>query len=241
LLRLENITKRFGGLVASKKVNIKVDKGEIVGLIGPNGAGKTTLFNMISGTFPPTEGKIIYDGTDITGWPSNKVFKAGIARTFQVVKPFNSLNCLENVLVAVKAKFGSDKKHEEKAFSALKYLGMEHRAYVEASSLTLAEKRKLELARAIASDPKILMLDEVMAGLNPSELDEILGLIKSLQKDKEITIIAVEHVMKVIMTLSNRIYVLNYGEIIANGSPQEVSSNESVIKAYLGDDADVAG
>jgi branched-chain amino acid transport system ATP-binding protein len=118
---------------------------------------------------------------------------------------------------------------------------MEHRAYVEASSLTLAEKRKLELARAIASDPKILMLDEVMAGLNPSELDEILGLIKSLQKDKEITIIAVEHVMKVIMTLSNRIYVLNYGEIIANGSPQEVSSNESVIKAYLGDDADVAG
>jgi branched-chain amino acid transport system ATP-binding protein len=240
MLRAEGIAKRFGGLIVLNGINMSVEAGEFVGLIGPNGAGKTTLFNVLTGMLQPNGGKVSFLGKEITSWPVNKVFLAGIARTFQVVRPFSSLTCKENVLVAYRSKFGHVGS-EEAARSALERLGLGKKTDKPAVDLNLGEKRKLELARAIVSKPKLLMLDEVMAGLNPTELDEMIDHICRLKEELNLTIVAVEHIMHVIMKLSHRILVLNQGKLIADGTPKEVAANEEVIKAYLGEDADVAG
>lgn len=237
MLKATKIVKRFGGLTALGGVDLTVAPGEFVGLIGPNGAGKTTLFNVLTGMYQPDSGIVEFMGRDITKLPVHKVFQAGMARTFQVVRPFYSLTCLENVLVAYKSKFG-DHGAQAAAMEALEFFNLQHKAGVSTNELNLAEKRKLELARAVVSKPKLLMLDEAMAGLNPSELDEMIGNVKRLKQDMHMTIIAVEHIMQVIMSLSDRIIVLNQGLIIADGKPAAVAANEEVIKAYLGDDAD---
>lgn len=217
-----------------------VSAGEFVGLIGPNGAGKTTLFNVLTGMLPLNSGTVTFLGRNITNWPGNRVFLAGIARTFQVVRPFYSLSCRDNVLVAYKAKFGNTGA-DEAARAALEFLGIGKKADKQASELNLAEKRKLELARAMVARPNLLMLDEVMAGLNASELDDMIDHIRRLKQSLALTIIAVEHIMHVIMSLSDRILVLNQGKLIADGTPKQVAANEEVIRAYLGEESDAAG
>ena len=237
MLKARNIVKRFGGLTVLDGIDLTVEPGEFVGLIGPNGAGKSTFFNVLTGMLPPNSGTVEFMGQNVTGWPVNKVFVAGMARTFQIVRPFNRLTCLENVLVAYKAKFG-DHGADGAAREALDFFGLLHKVDFFAADLNLAEKRKLELARTIVSKPKLLMLDEVMAGLNPSELDDLITRIRMIKQELHLTIIAVEHVMQVIMGLSDRIIVLNQGKLIANGTPREVAANKDVITAYLGEDAD---
>ncbi len=221
-------------------ISLEVKAGETVGLIGPNGAGKTTLFNVLTGMYSSNSGSVEFLGQNITRWPVNRVFLAGIVRTFQVVRPFYSLTCKQNVLVAYKAKFGNAGA-EAAAASALDSLGLGTKAERSAGELNLAEKRKLELARAIVSRPKLLMLDEVMAGLNPAELAEMIDHIRRLKRDLNLTIIAVEHIMQVMMSLSDRILVLNQGRLIADGTPGEIAADEEVIKAYLGEDVDAQG
>jgi branched-chain amino acid transport system ATP-binding protein len=240
LLRVREVSKRFGGLTALEGISLDVTAGETVGLIGPNGAGKTTLFNVLTGMYSPNSGSVEFLGRDITRWPVNRVFLTGVVRTFQVVRPFYSLTCKENVLVAYKAKFGNAGA-DTAALSALDSLGLGKKADRSAGELNLAEKRKLELARAIVSKPKLLMLDEVMAGLNPAELTEMIDHIRRLKRDLHLTIIAVEHIMQVMMSLSDRILVLNQGRLIADGTPEKIAADEEVIKAYLGEDADAQG
>ncbi len=240
MLRVRGITKRFGGLRVLEGIDMDVSAGEFVGLIGPNGAGKTTLFNVLTGMLPLNSGTVTFLGRNITNWPGNRVFLAGIARTFQVVRPFYSLSCRDNVLVAYKAKFGNTGA-DEAARAALEFLGIGKKADKQASELNLAEKRKLELARAMVARPNLLMLDEVMAGLNASELDDMIDHIRRLKQSLALTIIAVEHIMHVIMSLSDRILVLNQGKLIADGTPKQVAANEEVIRAYLGEESDAAG
>lgn len=239
MLKVRGITKRFGGLRVLEGIDMDVSAGEFVGLIGPNGAGKTTLFNVLTGMLPLNSGTVTFMGRNITNWPANRVFVAGIARTFQVVRPFYSLSCRDNVLVAYKTKFGNAGANEA-AMAALEFLGLGKKADKPASELNLAEKRKLELARAMVAKPNLLMLDEVMAGLNASELDDMIDHIRRLKQSQELTIIAVEHIMHVIMSLSDRIHVLNQGKLIADGTPKQVAANEEVIRAYLGEDSDAA-
>jgi branched-chain amino acid transport system ATP-binding protein len=239
LLKVRGVTKRFGGLRVLEGIDMDVSAGEFVGLIGPNGAGKTTLFNVLTGMLPLNSGTVAFLGRNITNWPANRVFLSGIARTFQVVRPFYSLSCRDNVLVAYKAKFGNTGA-DEAATGALEFLGLGKKADKPASDLNLAEKRKLELARAMVAKPNLLMLDEVMAGLNASELDDMIDHIRRLKQGLTLTIIAVEHIMHVIMSLSDRILVLNQGKLIADGTPKQVAANEEVIRAYLGEDSDAA-
>ena len=239
MLKVRGITKRFGGLRVLEGIDMDVSAGEFVGLIGPNGAGKTTLFNVLTGMLPLNSGDVTFLGRNITNWPGNRVFLAGIARTFQVVRPFYSLSCRDNVLVAYKAKFGNAGA-DEAAMEALEFLGLGKKADKPASELNLAEKRKLELARAMVAKPKLLMLDEVMAGLNASELDDMIDHIRRLKQSLALTVIAVEHIMHVIMSLSDRILVLNQGKLIADGTPKQIAANEEVIRAYLGEDSNAA-
>ena len=239
ILRLEKVTKRFGGLVAVDNVSFEVYQGEILGLIGPNGAGKTTLFNCITGVYRPDSGKIIFKGIDITGWPPHRVTKIGIARTFQVVKPFNELTVKENVMVG--ALFGRRYREitadeaERVALEVLDFIGLKQKAELPAKSLNIHEKKILELARALAADPELLLLDEVLAGLTPREVEEMLKVIARVRDEKGVTIIMVEHVMHAVMNIADRLVVLNYGKKIAEGPPEAIASNEEVIKAYLGD------
>ncbi len=236
LLRGESITKKFGGLLVLNGVSFEVNKGEIVGLIGPNGAGKTTLFNIISGVFPPTSGKIIFEGKDITGLKSHQICKLGIARTFQLVRPFSNMSVLENVLSG--ALFGRDgtvdlEKARERALSVLDFVGL-RKMDVLAKNLTLHEKKLLEIARALATNPKVLLIDEVMAGLNAIEIQDTMKLIRRIRDELGVTIIWIEHVMRAVMGLAERVIVLAYGRVIADGKPEEVANNPAVIDAYLG-------
>src|SRR5487761_101586 len=238
LLELSRVTKSFGGLVAVRDLSFSVSDGEILGLIGPNGAGKTTVFNLVAGVYKPDSGSIKVSGKEIAGKKPHKIMSLGISRTFQTVKPFARMSVVENI--AVGGLFGrghvfSVRKAKVAAQDILRYTSLDSKANVLAGSLTLAEQRRLELARALAANPRIMMLDEVMAGLNHLELSEELTLLRKLNQEKKITLIVIEHVMKAMMQLCGRIVVMDQGEKLAEGTPQEVASNPKVIKAYLGE------
>jgi len=236
LLEGVNITKHFGGLTALKNVNFNIKKGEILGLIGPNGAGKTTLFNIISGVIKPTAGTIKFQDIDITGQPPHKICKMGIARTFQIVQPFLNMSVLENVMVGLLygRRSMSILEARKEALNILEFLGIKEKSMIPAGKLTLIERRILELARALATDPQLILLDEVLAGLNPSETMKAINIVKKLRDEQGITVFWIEHVMRAIMTAADRIIVLHYGEKIAEGTPREVAGNLKVIEAYLG-------
>jgi branched-chain amino acid transport system ATP-binding protein len=236
LLEGREVTKYFGGLAAVSDVSFDVKQGEILGIIGPNGAGKTTLFNVIAGVYRPNRGKIFFRGQVISYLPPNEVCKLGIARTFQITRPFLEMTVLENALVG--AYFGHQQRHamkeaKAKAESALKRVGLEAKAERKASSLNLVERKRLEVARALSTSPELLLLDEVIAGLNPRETGQMTHFIESL-REEGMTILMIEHVMRAIMKLSDRIVVLHYGKKLAEGKPEEIAKNPKVIEAYLG-------
>lgn len=232
-MEAQTITKKFGGLIALRDVNFSIAKGEIKGLIGPNGAGKTTLFNVIAGVFRPDHGKIRFNGEEITGLKPFELCSKGIVRTFQIAKPFLNITVLENVMIGAFSKKNDLKDARQTSFEILKFVGLGPKKNFLAANLTLEDLKKLELAKALATKPTLLLLDEVMAGLNPKEIEDTLTLIKKL-KERGITIFLVEHVMKAIMSISDRVIVLNYGEKIAEGTPSEIARDPNVIQAYLG-------
>jgi branched-chain amino acid transport system ATP-binding protein len=239
ILEGKGVTKYFGGLAAVSNVDFSVEQGEAFGLIGPNGAGKTTLFNLISAALTTKSGTIKFKGENITGLKPYKICRMGIARTFQTVKVFPDLPALSNVLLGL--HFGmspglSSKDAVREATELLEFVGLSALKATPAKDLTLANQKRLEVARALATDPELLLLDEMMAGLNPTELAQAMELIARI-RDKGITIIMIEHVMKAIMNVCERIMVLHHGQKIAEGTPQEIATSEKVIKVYLGDKA----
>ena len=240
LLEVRALTKRFGGLVAADAVSFSLAEGEILGLIGPNGAGKTTLFNAVAGFFPPTSGEILLDGVQITGSPPERIAGLGVARTFQIVRIFKSLTVVENVMVGVMLREKAVRAAERLAEETLVFTGLERRAHDPASLLTVAEQKRLEVARALATRPRLLLLDEVMAGLTPSEVQEAVDLVRRIRA-RRIACVVVEHVMEGIMPLADRILVLDRGRKIAEGPPSAVAADPAVIAAYLGDGHRAAG
>lgn len=235
LLRVEGLIKQFSGLLAVNDVSLELYEGEILGLIGPNGAGKTTLFNMVSGRLPPTSGDVYFDGRKITGLAPHQVCRHGIARTFQIARPFARLSVLENVKVG--AYLWRHKSHEAEAQAReiLDFTGLQKVANQPASTLTTAGRKRLELARALCTEPRLLLLDEVMAGLTATESAAIVGLIGDI-RERGISILIIEHVMKAVMSLSDRIAVLHHGELIAVDTPEAIASDERVIESYLGEE-----
>jgi branched-chain amino acid transport system ATP-binding protein len=234
LLEVSSLTKRFGGLVANDNISMEVKEGEIVGLIGPNGAGKTTLFNCISGFYRPDSGSVVFEGKDITRFSADRICREGMARTFQIVKIFKDMTVLENVMVGAFCRTTSPESARQEALKTLEFVGLVGKRDVPGGALTIAEKKRLELARALATQPKLLMLDEAMAGLNPMETREAVELLRKINA-QGVTLIVVEHVMEAIMTISDRIIVLDYGRKIAEDVPEKIAVNEEVIKAYLGE------
>lgn len=249
VLKVDHVTQRFGGLVALSDINIEVEKGEIIGIIGPNGAGKTTLFNVVTGIYTPTEGSIYLGDTDITGLKPFEISRAGFARTFQNLRLFGRLSVRDNIIAGMVAKsnvgffdslFNTKKKKEfyknaeKKSEELLRLLDLWPQRYELAKNLPYGSQRRLEIARALATDPKLL-LDEPAAGMNGSETEQLASIIKKLQAMGQ-TILLIEHDMKFVMNICERLYVLSYGQLIAKGKPEEVSKNEDVIKAYLGEE-----
>jgi branched-chain amino acid transport system ATP-binding protein len=235
ILKVEGVSKVFGGLTAVNNISFAMQPGEILGLIGPNGAGKTTLFNVISGYYAPTRGRVFFQGRDVSGRPPYTLAARGIGRTFQVVKPFAGLSVLENIVIASFLKHPRRHQAEQAAWRVLETTGLADRAHLPAASLTLAGRKRLEIGKALALEPSFLLLDEVVAGLNPTEVDRTIELILKLRAGG-ISILVVEHIMRVIMGISDRLVVLNFGQMIAEGSPAEVAANPSVVQAYLGEE-----
>ena len=233
MLEVKGLTKRFGGLVAVSAVNLNVQEGEIVSLIGPNGAGKTTLFAMTAGFLKPDEGQVIFDCHSIDGMKPHKICQLGMVRTFQITQPFAGLSTLENIMVGAYTDQHDTASARKRAEEVAETVGMTSMLGQTADGLTVASRKRLELARALATNPKLLLLDEVMAGLNPTEIDDIVHVIKGI-RDTGVTIFLIEHVMKAVMNLSDRTYVLNDGKLIATGTPQSVAADPTVIEAYLG-------
>jgi branched-chain amino acid transport system ATP-binding protein len=236
LLQLEGVTKSFNGLMAINYVSMSVDEGKIIGLIGPNGAGKTTLFNLITGVYPPNKGQILFEGKDITSTARHRRCWLGIARTFQLARPFPHLTVLDNVTIG--RVYGRDstknrRQAETDALQILEQVGLAARAADKAQNLTLVDRKRLELARALAARPKLLLLDELLAGLNPSEVLASMKLIQSI-REMGITVIVVEHLVKAVFGIADRIFVLNAGDLIAAGSPKVIADDQNVIDAYLG-------
>ena len=236
LLQVEGVTKRFGGLQALTQITFDLPEGQILGLIGPNGAGKTTLFNCINGVYTPEAGMIRFHGEDVIGSKTYDMARRGLARTHQIVQPLNELTIRENVMAG--ACFGRENHnlHDagEIADEIMEFIGLDVRAHQLAASLNVAQKKRLEMARALAARPYLFLLDEVLAGLNPSEIGGMVEIVKKI-RDRGITIIMIEHVMKAVMNVSDRMIVLDYGQQIAEGTPEEIANNPQVIEAYLGD------
>lgn len=235
-LKIQDLCKSFGGLKAVRDFNLTVNQGEIIGFIGPNGSGKTTTLNLITGFLTPDSGTITLQGKDITGLPRNRVCREGVARTFQIVKPFLEFTALQNVMVG--RVYGQNPTNHmgqaaEECKTLLDYVGLGSKTNVLAKDLSLMQRKRLELARALAAKPQLLLLDELLAGLNHHEADEAMNLIRKI-RDQNITIIMVEHIVKVVVGLSDRIAVLNMGQKIAEGTPDEITANQQVIEVYLG-------
>ncbi len=234
LLRVQGLSKRFGGLKAVNEVSFDLQQGEILGLLGPNGAGKTTAFNLIAGFHRADQGRILFEGADVLGMAPSDICRAGIARTFQLSRPFGGLSAVENVMVGAFARLKSTTKSRDLAMELLDFLNMSDRCTADANDLTAFDKRKIELGRALATQPRLLLMDEVVAGATPSEAAEMVALVRRV-RDRGITVLIVEHVMKVIMGLSDRVIVMDQGCLIANGEPQTVVKDPRVLTAYFGE------
>ncbi len=237
ILEVTGLGKHFGGVKAVNDVSFQIEAGEIFGLIGPNGAGKTTLFNLVNGVIKPDSGRVMFNGHDITGKEPYDVVRLGLARTHQIVKPLKDMTVVENVTVG--ACFGADNQSlaqaRETAQGILGAVGLEERADTRAGELNIAGKKRLEIARALAANPRLLLLDETLSGLNPSEVEHMLEVIRRIREERGIAILVIEHLMQVIMQLSDRIMVLSFGQKLAEGKPEEIAHNPTVIEAYLGD------
>jgi branched-chain amino acid transport system ATP-binding protein len=233
MLQVRTLTRAFRGLVAVKDVSFDVENNEIVALIGPNGAGKTTCFNMIAGALKPTAGSVLLDGEVITGLRPEQIAMKGLVRTFQIVRPMRTMTVLENAMIGAFARTAVVDQALEIASSVLTRVGLQNKAYAPASSLTLPDRKMLELARAIAAQPRLLLLDEVMAGLRAAESDRIVEIIRVLKADG-MTVLLIEHIMRVVMALADRIIVLHHGEKLAEGKPSEIAADPKVIASYLG-------
>lgn len=233
LLETEKIVKKFGGLIALNGVSLTITRGDIFGVIGPNGAGKTTLFNVLSGMYVPDSGKVRFKEKVISGLKPHEICKLGLVRTFQIVKPFLSMTALENVAIGAFAKDSDTKSCFRRAREVVAFVGLEKKETLPARFLTLADQKRLEIAKALATEPTLLLLDEVMSGLNPYEIEEALELLRKIHSGG-ITLLIIEHVMEVILSLCQTICFLDFGDLIVVGSPQSVATDERIIEAYLG-------
>ncbi|MDR1546550.1 MAG: ABC transporter ATP-binding protein [Deltaproteobacteria bacterium] len=234
MLEIDNVTMRFGGLKAVKDVSLTVAAGDLAGLIGPNGAGKTTLFNVVCGQLRPSAGRVLFEGRDVTGWKPHRSIRLGLGRTFQITRPFGRLSLLDNVVIGAMCREKSLDRARQAALGRLAQVGLADRAQDTAQNLPLGLRKKLELARILATRPRMLLLDEVMGGLGPREIEEMSRTISQIHGEG-VSIVLIEHVMPAVMSLCQRIAVINHGELIAVGSPQDIRADRRVIKAYLGE------
>lgn len=233
ILEISGLTKHFGGLTAVSALDLYIARGEILALIGPNGAGKSTVFNLVAGVYAPSEGSIRFKGKEIHGQKPWDLCRLGLARTFQIVKPFASKTVLYNIMVGAFLHTNSTTRARERAEEVMATLQLDHLRDRPAGNLTIADRKRLEIGKALATDPELLLLDEVMAGLRPTEVDDMIGIIRGL-RDRGVTVFVIEHIMRAVMALSDRVVVIHFGQKIAEGTPQDVTRDENVIKAYLG-------